>query len=515
MYYKATNDYNDCISKGACSISPKVAALQEVLFIIIRQITYYLVELRKLGVVSQKADIDLVTLITVVDLVKEFSENQLLELYSNQYKKLVQVRKEYLKVCNQINKDPKDVNNLLKLNTNINLSIVLKRGEEEFIKKNKKLINDKKFFAEILRNVIKSVCNNLIDLADYSEFDTEISKKIFEAINIFNSSKISVEKIKFYVDLLANSDLKLLNKINKCQYKHFGFTNKVQVSHSTRPNKAIMVTGSNLNDLKILLETIKTTNIDVYTNGDLLVAHSFAKFGEYKNLRGHYGTGIFNTILDFATFPGAILLSKNESKNIEYLYRGRLFTTDEIAPSGVVKVDRNNFALLIESSLQAKGFAKGKNKEPEVVGFDRSVLLNEFQKISETDYDEIYIIGPSNLSTHELEHIKKYFENNKENIFVLSFSYIPRVKNVISINIGNNYPLLFDILKEFFNYVPLNSDKLNFLITKCDINSLSGVIGLKNNGAKNIYMSDCPPLMINPTLLNAFMKFYDIKEMKE
>ena len=66
----------------------------------------------------------------------------------------------------------------------------------------------------------------------------------------------------------------------------------------------------------------KDLNIDVYTHSNLLIAHAFAKFNSYPNLRAHYGDTTENCILDFSTFPGAILLTKNSRNTTEYLYRG-------------------------------------------------------------------------------------------------------------------------------------------------------------------------------------------------
>ena len=57
------------------------------------------------------------------------------------------------------------------------------------------------------------------------------------------------------------------------------------------------------------------------------------------------------------------------------------------------------------------------------------------------------------------------------------------------------------------------SDKLAFFLTKCDVNSLSNIINLKNRGAKNIFLSDCPPLVINPAILQAFTKLFEINKI--
>ena len=72
---------------------------------------------------------------------------------------------------------------------------------------------------------------------------------------------------------------------------------------------------------------------------------------------------------------------------------------------------------------------------------------------------------------------------------------------------------MYEVLHKIFEKIPVNSDKLVFFLTKCDMNSLSNIINLKNNGAKNIFLSDCPPTVINPAVLRAFAKAFEIKNI--
>ena len=44
-------------------------------------------------------------------------------------------------------------------------------------------------------------------------------------------------------------------------------------------------------------------------------------------------------------------------------------------------------------------------------------------------------------------------------------------------------------------------------------NSLTNIINLKNGGAKNIFLSECPPTVINPAVLKSFIKLFDVKSM--
>ena len=515
MFYNSANnfEYNDCVSRGACSVSPSVSSMQEVMYILLRQVAYYLIKLKELGVNKDKIARDIVCEIALIDAAKDLSEVQVLNAFSKEYINLVQSRKEYLQLCKEKNAEAKDLKNLLKLSPNTSLSNILKRGDKEFLQKYKKFKFNEKYQSEILFAVVKSVCVNLVSLYELNKNCEEASDAVLEALNLFNMNRMPLSDIKEKIENLARCDIKILNLINAVQIEYYGKPEKTSVSFSTRPNKAILVSGSNLEDLKSVLEYVKDTEVDVYTNGNLLIAHIFPFFKQFKNLRGHFGTGIISTILDFATFPGAILLTKNESQNIEYLYRGRLFTTDDIAPKGVVKIDDNNFEPLLKSALQAKGFAKGREKASEIAGYNEKELDAAIQGIIDKNYKKIFIIGQSNFSIKQNEYFRKFYADMPEDTFAISFSNVHGQKNVLPINLGNDYALFYGVLQKIFDKIPPDSEKLVFFLTKCDINSLSNIINLKINGAKNIFLSECPPFIVNPSVLKAFAKLFSIRSI--
>lgn len=516
MFYNSNNqEYNDCVSKGACSVSPAVSSMQEVMMILLRQTAFYLIKLKEFSIYEHKILKSLIYQIAFIDAAKDFSELQILNIFSKHYQNLINLRKKYLNTCKERDEEAHDIKNLLKLPSDASLSLILKKGDKEFLNKYKKLSSDNKYLSEILAAVMKSVCVNIVSLSEYNYECEYASDNILEALNIYNNSKIDFKAVKKYIEILSKIDIELLKLIKKIQISTFGNIEITLVSASTEPNKAILVSGSNLIDLKNVLEYTKSSDIDVYTNGNLLVAHAFSLFKNYKNLKGHFGNGMSTAILDFATFPGAILLTKNEAQNIEYLYRGRLFTTDKIAPKGVVKICNSNFSPLLESARQAKGFAKGQTRQPIETGYD-PVKLNQFiDKAVSRNYDYFFIIGHSTFSLQKNDYFKKFFDSISDNSFAVSFSYNPHMENVFVINLCNNYPQIYGVLQKIFEKIPIDSKKLAFFLTKCDVNSLSNIINLKCEGAKNIFLSDCPPTVINPSVLSAFNKLYNINTITE
>ena len=512
MFYNSSGEYNECVSHGACSVSPDVSSMQEILHILFRQIAFYLVNLKSLGINKTNTIDTLIEKIILTDNIKDFTEVQILNIFSSLYNTLITCKNDYLQHCKDSKIKPRYIKNLIKLTPDTNLASLLNLGEKEFINKYKNINSDKKYLNEILISIIKSVSVNLTEIKELSCDCSIASDLIISGLNIMNLH-ISAKNIKQFTDKLAECDIELLGQINMLREARFGIPQLSQVSYSTVPNKAVMISGNNLYDLDNLLKFAKDKDIDIYTNGNLLKAHIYPYFKQYKNLRGHFGNDVINIMLDFATFPGAILLTKNESQNIEYLYRGRLFTTDNIVPKGVSKLDNNDFSPLINSALDAKGFARGRTKTGKFVGFDLNDFNMELDKLLMNNPKKLHIFGFSDLRPHNISDFKKFFNSMPDDEIAVSFSFNPDKNNVLHINLAYDYALLQNILSCIFNKVPLNSDILYLYFTKCDFNSLSNIIYLKNKGAKNIYLSACQPNIINPAVLNVFKKLYNIRSL--
>ena len=84
---------------GACSISPNISSMQEVMMILLRQIAYYLIKLRDFDIVKPSIILDVITQIASGDAVKDLSEVQVLNAFSKEYNNLISARKEYLQLC--------------------------------------------------------------------------------------------------------------------------------------------------------------------------------------------------------------------------------------------------------------------------------------------------------------------------------------------------------------------------------------------------------------------------------
>ncbi|WP_319379140.1 hydroxylamine reductase [uncultured Methanocorpusculum sp.] len=130
------------------------------------------------------------------------------------------------------------------------------------------------------------------------------------------------------------SVLALLESANK----RYGPTGITTVSGRVGKNPGILVTGHDLRDLFLLLRQTRGTGVDVYTHGEMLVAHAHPCFKKFDHLIGNYGTSWANQKKEFPKFNGPILFTTNCLVPPPPAYRDRIFTTGSVGFPNAVHI---------------------------------------------------------------------------------------------------------------------------------------------------------------------------------
>lgn len=513
-YKNSHIDTNECTSRGACSIAPNIASLQEIIMQLMKQLAHYVIELENLGASNPNIKFEIINDIASLVSINEFSEKQLFEIVSKDYYMFQNAKNTYLKICKEKNLAIYEIKNIINFEEDTTISEAISLGEKLFLEKYKQISPLEKNLMSILQILIKSTAVNLIKQCELKEIDDSIYHYILITLDMLNHKKLTNKQIKKHINKLAQIDSQLQMEISKLLLDKYEGIERVEVSHSTRQGKAILVSGNNFQDLENVLEATKDKNIDIYTHSNLLITHALKKFHAYSHLKGHFGNATENCILDYATFPGSILLTKNAKSNTEYLYRGRLFSNDYIIHQGVVKIENNDYTDLINVALKAKGFSKGKTKPTTIVGYnpqEMELKLNEIvDKLNNNQIKRLYIIGLNYYSEIQNEYFRELFAKMKQDEYAISFSYESKRKNVLTINVGNYSPLAINIMNLLFSKYPITSKKVVFFFTRCDVTAISNIIMLKNLNAKNIFMAECSPTLINPSVFETLKSEYNI-----
>ena len=72
------------------------------------------------------------------------------------------------------------------------------------------------------------------------------------------------------------------------------------------------------------------------------------------------------------------------------------------------------------------------------------------------------------------------------------------------------FEIIYYILDKISASSNLKNIDISIFISKCDKHTISNIISLKEKGIKNIFLSKCTPIMLNPTLTSIISKHYNI-----
>jgi hydroxylamine reductase len=205
--------------------------------------------------------------------------------------------------------------------------------------------------------------------------DPEVAEFIYKAFAALTDQSLGVDEWVGLALEAGKVNLRTMELLDAGNVGTYGSPVPTPVPLGHRPNKAILVSGHDLHDLKAVLEQTQGLGIDVYTHGEMLPAHGYPELKRYPNFFGHYGTAWQNQRREFAEFPGAILMTTNCIQSPRESYLDNIFTTGNVAWPGAVHVANSEFRPVIDKALELPGFTDNTDGGQVLVGFARDAVL--------------------------------------------------------------------------------------------------------------------------------------------
>ncbi len=139
----------------------------------------------------------------------------------------------------------------------------------------------------------------------------EVGAGIAHALDLLATDPADIGVLLEEALAIGRLNFKVMELLDAANTGAYGIPAPTEVRTTPVAGKAILVSGHDLLDLERVLEAVKGTSINVYTHGELLPAHSYPKLKASPNLAGNYGTAWQNQQLEFAAFPGPIVMTSS------------------------------------------------------------------------------------------------------------------------------------------------------------------------------------------------------------
>ena len=511
--YGDNYQYDSCVSRGICSVNPRTSSLQYILVLYLKLAAHYVIKIKDLhsdsGDSINKIKNLILNTISIMVSNPEFSENDFRAIISGFNEELPKIINRYEDLCKEQNRKPDYLESVIKYDKQDDIIKAIQLGEKEFLKSVHSFPEEIRDLYKILFVLAKSMCTNILDLETFGIEDGY--EEILDLLNFLNSESQSLESIKELIINVTKKDNLLMKKLFESKVARYGKPRPKMVSYSTVPSKAVLVVGSNLREFEIVLESLKDYDIDVYTHDEMILAHIFPYFDKYPHLKGQYGHGTENCLIDFATFPGPIILTRHSLFNVENLYRGRLYTTDFAYSKGIIPIRNYDFSAVIEAANSSKGFKTGKECESEIVGYDYESIMNFVEdKISTNVYKKILIIDISSNEKEAGDYFEKLLNITDEQTLVISLSYYVERDNTICLNACFDTFSIVKISEEIFKKYNIETA---LIFPKCDRHTISKMIYLISQNRGKIFVGKCTPILLNPSLIKTLTNVFGIDKL--
>ncbi|OGS35049.1 MAG: hydroxylamine reductase, partial [Elusimicrobia bacterium RIFOXYB2_FULL_49_7] len=213
-----------------------------------------------------------------------------------------------------------------------------------------------------IRSVKETITYGLKGLSAYAYhaatlgfYDDEIFHFTFGALNKVGLNTPMDELLELLVETGAFNvaAMAVLDQANSATY---GNPEPTKVSTGIRNRPGILVSGHDLKDLELLLKQSEGKDIDIYTNGEMILAQSLPYFKKFAHFAGNYGNAWWQQPEEFTKFNGPVLLTSNCIVPVEKGYAERIFTTSVAGYPGVPHIEEDggtkDFSALISLALR-------------------------------------------------------------------------------------------------------------------------------------------------------------------
>lgn len=327
-------------------------------------------------------------------------------------------------------------------------------------------------------------------------------------------------------ELLANAmaigkmNFGVMEILDKGETDAYGHPQPTNVNVRPLAGKAILISGHDLKDLQMLLEQTADTGINIYTHGEMLPAHGYPELKKFPHLAGNYGSGWQNQQVEFAKFPGPVVMTSNciIDPNVGN-YGDRIWTRSIVGWPGVQHLEGENFALVIAQALQLPGFRYSEIEQEITVGFGRQTLLGAadtvIDLVAAKKLRHIFLIGGCDGSRGERSYFTDLARSVPQDCLIMtlacgkyrfnkldfgSIEGLPRLLDVGQCNDAYSAIILAVNLAEKLG-CGVNDLPLSLVLSWFEQKAIVILLTLLSLGVKNIVTGPTAPAFLTDNLL--------------
>jgi hydroxylamine reductase len=511
-----------CTKVGVCGKDPEVSALQDLLAYSLKGLSLYAIEARKAGIEDNDVNVfttkALFSTLTNVD----FDPERFVTLIA----KSVELRERMKAKV----KTAAFAHESATFKPETTLDGLVKQGEK-VVERQLGICPD----ADIqsLQDILLYGLKGVAAYADHAQIlgksDDTVYAFMHEALAAMTRTDLSLNDWVALVLKCGEVNLKTMELLDAGNTGTYGHPVPTKVPLGVKKGKAILVSGHDLKDLEAILKQTEGKGIHVYTHGEMLPTHGYPGLKKYPHFYGHYGTAWQNQQKEFASFPGAVVMTTNCIQKPMDSYMNNIFTCGLVGWPGVPHIADNDFTPVIKRALDLPGFSEDMACKEVMVGFARNAVLGVagavIEAVKERKIRHFFLVGGCDGAKPGRNYYTQFVEKAPQDTVVLTLACgkfrffdkdlgeiggIPRLLDIGQCNDAYSAVQIALALSKAFN-VGVNDLPLSLVLSWYEQKAVAILLTLLHLGIKDIRLGPTLPAFITPNVLDVLVKNFSIK----
>ncbi len=523
-----------CTVRGVCGKTEVTANLQDLLIFILKGISIYGLEIKKLDSVDKKIGLFVTKSLFATITNTNFDDERIISLVEEGLDIREKLKDHLLSISTQ-----KDF-----FENFPDCALWHSESVDDFHEKAKE-VGFLSYLDEDIRALKALIiygCKGISAYADHAAIlgfeDQEIYDFLMEGLAA-TAQELSIMELQVITKKTGECAVKTMSLLDKANNESFGHPEITKVNIGVGDNPGILVSGHDFKDLEDLLKQTEGAGVDIYTHGEMLPAHYYPYLKKYKHLVGNYGNAWWQQIKEFDSFNGPILMTTNCIVPVKDGYKDRIFTTGMVGYPGTKHIaDRKeggmkDFSEIIKLAGQCPPPTELEKGEI-IGGFAHHQVLALANKIVEavkTEKIKHFIVMSGCDGRHKT---REYYTEvakalPKDTIILTSgcakYRYnkldlgdidgIPRVLDAGQCNDSYSLVLIAQKLAEAFGLTDINELPLSFDIAWYEQKAIAILLALVHLGVKNIRRGPTLPGFLTPRMVKVMAEKFNVKSIGE
>jgi len=349
-----------------------------------------------------------------------------------------------------------------------------------------------------------------------------------EALSHLADTKPTVEALFSLCLKCGEINLKVMELLDGAHTSTYGHPVPTPVRVEPLKGKAILVSGHDLKDLEKLLQQTEGKGINIYTHGEMLPAHGYPGLKKYPHLAGNYGGAWQDQKVEFAQFPGAILMTTNCIQEPLDSYADKIFTAGHVGWPRIQHITSGDFTPVIEAALTAPGFAEDGPNKTILVGFGHNAVLGVADQVIDAvkrgDIKHFFLVGGCDGARSGRDYYTEFAESIPKDCVIMTLACGKFRFNKLDFGTIGGIPRLLDIgqCNDAYSAIKIavalanafgcgvNDLPLSLVLSWYEQKAVAILLTLLHLGIRNIRLGPTLPAFVTPAVLQVLVEKFNL-----